>query len=58
MRLPRSRITTVSGETMERSPRPVDVAADRPVGESYEGRDSQLDAAVRQLLGQLSASRR
>ncbi|HEV7591153.1 MAG TPA: hypothetical protein VGO40_23785 [Longimicrobium sp.] len=31
----------------------VDVAADCPVGESYEGRDSQLDAAVRQLLGQL-----
>jgi tricorn protease len=53
VRLPRSRITTLSGETMERSPRPVDVAADRPVGESYEGRDSQLDAAVRQLLSQL-----
>ena len=53
VRLPRSRITTVAGETMERSPRPVDVAADRPVGESYEARDSQLDAAVRQLLGQL-----
>lgn len=53
VRLPRSRITTVSGETMEHSPRPVDVAADRPVGESYEGRDSQLDAAVRQLLSQL-----
>jgi hypothetical protein len=43
---------------MERSPRPVDVAADRPVGESYQGRDSQLDAAVRQLLGQLGPARR
>jgi hypothetical protein len=38
---------------MEHSPRPVDVAADRPVGESYAGRDSQLNAAVRQLLSQL-----
>jgi len=53
VRLPRSRITTLGGETMERSPRPVDVAADRPVGEGYEGKDSQLDAAVRQLLSQL-----
>ncbi|HKP75587.1 MAG TPA: S41 family peptidase, partial [Longimicrobiaceae bacterium] len=53
VRLPRSRITTLAGETMERSPRPVDIPADRPVGESYEGRDSQLDAAVRQLLSQL-----
>jgi Tol biopolymer transport system component len=53
VRLPRSRITTASGETMEHSPRPVDVAVDRPVGESYAGRDSQLDAAVRQLLSQL-----
>ena len=53
VRLPRSRITTLAGQTMELNPRPVDVAADRPVGESYEGRDSQLDAAVRQLLSQI-----
>jgi hypothetical protein len=28
----------------------VDVLVERPVGESYTGRDSQLDAAVRELL--------
>ena len=37
---------------MERNPRPVDVPVTRPVGESYTGKDSQLDAAVRELLGQ------
>jgi tricorn protease len=57
VRLPRSRITTLTGETMERAPRQVDVPAGRPVGEGYEGRDSELDAAVRQLLGQLPARR-
>jgi hypothetical protein len=31
-------------------PRPVDVEVVRPVGESYTGRDSQLDAAVQVLL--------
>jgi tricorn protease len=35
---------------MEMHPRPVDVLAQRPVGESYTGRDSQLDAAVAELL--------
>jgi tricorn protease len=35
---------------MEMHPRPVDVAVERPIGESYTGRDSQLDAAVRELL--------
>jgi hypothetical protein len=38
---------------MELNPRPVDVAVTRPVGETLDGRDSQLDAAVRELLGQL-----
>ena len=31
-------------------PRPVDVLVERPIGESYTGRDSQLDAAVAELL--------
>jgi tricorn protease len=35
---------------MEMHPRPVDVLVQRPVGESYTGRDSQLDAAVAELL--------
>jgi hypothetical protein len=38
---------------MELKPRPVDVAVTRPIGESYMGRDSQLDAAVRELLKQI-----
>ena len=32
---------------MENNPRPVDVAVSRPIGESYAGKDSQLDVAVR-----------
>jgi C-terminal processing protease CtpA/Prc len=51
-RLPFMRIQTAEGVDMERNPRPVDVPVTRPVGESYTGRDSQLDAAVRELLGQ------
>ena len=38
-------------------PRPVDVLVVRPIGESYSGKDSQLDAAVRELLGQIGAKR-
>ena len=51
LRMPRSRIRGVAGDNMERSPRQVDVEVIRPMGESYSGRDSQLDAAVRVLLG-------
>ena len=40
---------------MEMHPRPVDVPVKRPVGESYSGKDSQLDAAVAELLKQLGA---
>ncbi len=52
-RLPRTRITTNEGADMEMHPRPVDVPATRPIGESYTGKDSQLDAAVTTLLAQL-----
>jgi tricorn protease len=51
-RLPFMRIQTAGGADMERNPRPVDVPVARPVGESYTGHDAQLDAAVRELLGQ------
>jgi tricorn protease len=51
-RLPFMRVQTADGADMELHPRPVDVPVTRPVGESYTGRDSQLDAAVRELLGQ------
>ena len=53
LRLPVIRITTNDGVTMERNPRPVDVAVGRPVGESYTGKDAQFDAAVKELLGQI-----
>ena len=53
LRLPRTKITDSEGGNMELNPRPVDVRVERPVGESYSGVDSQLDAAVRELLKQL-----
>jgi tricorn protease len=52
-RLPFIRIQTADGVDMERNPRPVDVTVKRPIGESYTGHDSQLDAAVRELLGRM-----
>ncbi|HYP54375.1 MAG TPA: LpqB family beta-propeller domain-containing protein, partial [Pyrinomonadaceae bacterium] len=52
-RLPRMRVADSAGKNMELNPRQVDVPVRRPVGESYTGRDSQLDAAVRELTGQL-----
>jgi C-terminal processing protease CtpA/Prc len=53
MRMPSTRITTLDGTTMELNPRPVDIPVTRPIGESLAGKDSQLDAAVRELLRQL-----
>lgn len=50
-RLPFIRVETAEGVNMERNPRPVDVPVERPFGESYTDKDSQLDAAVRELLG-------
>ena len=38
---------------MELNPRPVDIEVVRPIGESLQGKDSQLDLAVRELLKQL-----
>lgn len=57
VRLPSTRITDAEGKDMEMHPRPVDVTVVRPIGESYSGKDSQLDAAVRELLGQIGAKR-
>lgn len=56
LRMPSTRITTLAGTNMELNPRPVDVPVTRPVGESLLGKDSQLDAAVRELLQQLRTS--
>jgi Tol biopolymer transport system component/C-terminal processing protease CtpA/Prc len=55
VRLPSTRITSLDGSDMEMHPRPVDVEATRAMGESYKGKDSQLDAAVAALLAQLDA---
>ncbi|MCU1264761.1 MAG: peptidase [Acidobacteria bacterium] len=53
LRLPYDRITATDGTVMEMNPRPVDLPVDKPVGESYAGKDSQLEAAVKELLKQV-----
>ncbi len=53
LRMPGTKIFASDGTPMEMHPRPVDVPVKRPVGESYSGRDSQLDAAVGVLLKQI-----
>jgi Tol biopolymer transport system component/C-terminal processing protease CtpA/Prc len=50
LRLPSTMIRGSDGKVMEMNPRPVDVLVERPIGESYTGKDSQLDTAVRELL--------
>jgi C-terminal processing protease CtpA/Prc len=56
LRMPATKILGSDGTPMEMHPRPVDVAVTRPVGESYSGKDVQLDTAVSELLKQLGAS--
>jgi Tol biopolymer transport system component/C-terminal processing protease CtpA/Prc len=53
LRTPGTKITANDGTDMELHPRPVDITVDRPVGESYTGKDAQLDAAVKELLASL-----
>ncbi|HET7930958.1 MAG TPA: S41 family peptidase [Rhodanobacteraceae bacterium] len=53
VRLPFITVTTEDGQPMEMHPRPVDVPVTRALGEAYRGEDSDLDAAVKTLLGQL-----
>ena len=50
LRIPFIKITDAKGENMERNPRPVDLFVQRPIGEGNEGKDAQLDAAVKELL--------
>ncbi|NNE65734.1 MAG: peptidase S41 [Pyrinomonadaceae bacterium] len=52
-RLPRSKITDNRGQNMELNPREVDVEVTNPVGESFTGKDSQLDVAAAELIKQL-----
>ena len=58
LRLPYDRIVANDGTQMELHPRPVDVPVAKPLGESYLGRDSQLEAAVNELSKQIGSSRR
>ena len=53
VRLPFIRIRDTRGEDMEMHPRPVDRFVARPLGETYAGKDSQLDAAVEELMKEL-----
>jgi Tol biopolymer transport system component/C-terminal processing protease CtpA/Prc len=55
MRMPATRITSLDGKTMELVPRPVDIMVTRPIGESLQGKDSQLDRAVQELLKQVGS---
>ena len=58
LRLPFDRITANDGTLMEMHPRPVDVPVAKPVGESLRGRDSQLEAAVTELLKEIGSRSR
>ncbi len=49
-RIPGYKITGSDGKDMELNPRQVDVPVTRPIGETLTGKDSQLDAAVRELI--------
>ncbi|MFN2578365.1 MAG: S41 family peptidase [Pyrinomonadaceae bacterium] len=57
LRLPFDRITANDGTPMEMHPRPVDIPVAKPIGESLRGRDSQLEAAVNELLKQLTSGK-
>jgi Tol biopolymer transport system component/C-terminal processing protease CtpA/Prc len=50
-RLPRQLILGSDGKNMELNPRTPDIPVTRPIGETLTGKDSQLDRAVRELLG-------
>jgi C-terminal processing protease CtpA/Prc len=53
VRLPNTKVQGSDGKVMEMNPRAVDIPVKRPVGESYSGRDTQLDTAVDELLRQI-----
>jgi Tol biopolymer transport system component len=58
LRMPFIRITAADGQPMEMHPRPVDIPVVRPIGESYTGHDSQLDAAVKELLSEIGSHKK
>jgi len=52
-RLPRMRVSTLTGENLEGTSRSVNFQVKRPLGEATANRDSQLDVAVEKLLQQI-----
>lgn len=52
-RIPATKVTGTDGRNMELNPRQVDIPSRRALGETYAGNDTQLDAAVRELLSTL-----
>ena len=56
IRMPGTFIRDNRGQNMELNPRPVDIEAQRPAGEWYLDRDSQLDRAVEALLRRIEGS--
>ncbi|WP_033965561.1 MULTISPECIES: S41 family peptidase [unclassified Sphingomonas] len=57
VRTPSTRIQDGRGQDMEMHPRPVDLAVERPLGETATGEDAQLRAAVDVLLAQVGAGK-
>src|SRR5258708_39663188 len=52
VRLPFMRNAQLDGTALELRPRAVDIPVERAMGESYTGRDTQLDAAGKELLSE------
>ena len=57
VRVPSVRIQDLRGQDMEMHPRPVDVTVERPLGETLDGHDAQLEGAVKTLLDQVGGKR-
>jgi tricorn protease len=57
VRLPSIRNAQLDQAALKLVPRKVDLLVNRPMGESCAGRDSQLEAAVRELLAQIGSTR-
>ncbi len=58
VRLPFMKNAQLDESALELVSRKVDIPVDRPLGEGYAGKDSQLDAAVRELLVRIGPLRR
>ena len=57
VRLPSTRVQGAAGDDMELHPRPVDAMVERPLGETLQGKDAQLETAVSELLKGLGPGR-